>query len=67
MAVGAGLYMYEIVVNSSRLLSHLLMSSFNTVTVSMLLFHLYHLMMSIQHAFGSYLVSCSQQFFNCRS
>jgi len=27
MSVGAGLYMYDVVVKSSRLLSHLLMSS----------------------------------------
>jgi len=29
MGVGSGLYMYDVVVKSSRLLSHLLMSSCN--------------------------------------
>jgi len=37
MAVGAGLYMFDVVVKRSRLLSHLLMSSFFPLVSSKLL------------------------------
>ena len=36
MGVGAGLYMYDVVVKSSRSLSHLLMSSCNNVGAAIL-------------------------------